>query len=168
MFTCEEDAKLRKIVEGRGGGWEHQDWEAITTEMGNGFTMRQIMDRWYFYLRPGISNEDFSIGEKRECLQASMTETGNWGRIAARVGNGLTRSSAQVKSAVNTLQGKLRKIGLQLKDPEDVELLPDVFFTKQISASEAEEIRKQFLDAHLEAARKRMNKQPQESESESE
>jgi hypothetical protein len=135
------------------------DWETIAQKMGEGFSARQVMDRWSYYLRPGISKENFTIEEKRESLRATLLHSGNWSRIAAKVGNGQTRSSAQVKNVVTTLEGKLSRIGIHLVHPDDVDALPDAFFQRSISCFEMEEIRAKFKDAQWEMKMKRTAQQ---------
>jgi hypothetical protein len=82
-------------------------------------------------------------------LRASLTELGSWARITARVGDGQTRSCAQVKSTVKTLHANLRRIGITLQHPDEVDCLPDVFFDRPITNGDEADIRQHFLEARL-------------------
>jgi hypothetical protein len=121
-------------MEQRGDMRDMAVWESIALEVGRGFTARQVMDRWFYHLRPGMAREALTAEERRQLLRLSITEFGHWARIAAHIGDGQGRSCGQVKSAVVAMHGKLARLGITLHTPEDVDALPDEFFAKLIPA----------------------------------
>jgi hypothetical protein len=145
--------------------WDSSQREEIAKEIGDGFTARQIMDRWYYDLRPGISRHEFTIEERRQVLKLSNTNLGNWSRIAAQIGTGTNRICAQVKSAVSEILAKLKRIGISLQTPEDADALPDEDFRKTGLVNELQKIRNKFfetrirtLEAKLEAGKEAVGK----------
>jgi hypothetical protein len=144
--------------------WESAEWDLIAKEVGGGFSARQVMDRWFYYLRPGISREAFTMEERRQALKLSVTGFGNWARIAAQVGDGQRRSCAQIKSAVAAMYGKLNRLGIKLQTPEDVDALPDEFFAKIIPGSQIQKIRNQFFVRRIEELRKKLEEEKKKEE----
>jgi hypothetical protein len=71
---------------------------------------------------------------------------GDWSRIAVHIGTGDNRSSVQVKSIVQSMHAKLKKYGIPLRKPEDVDALPDLFFANKVAASKMMAIRNTFAD----------------------
>jgi hypothetical protein len=122
--------------------------------MGCGFSARQVMERWLCYLGPGISRDEFSVAERRICLKESVINYGDWGRIAARIGNGTQRTAPQVKGVAVAMHNKLKRLQITLQHPNDVDALPDCFFEKRSSAPMGNEIQTHYLREH-EAARAR-------------
>jgi hypothetical protein len=136
--------------------WEAAEWDDIAHEFGTGFTSRQVMDRWFYYLRDGISREKFTIEEKRQSLKLSITNFGNWARIASLIGTGNNRSSAQVKSAILAMYCKLGRMSIQLQCPDDVDALPDEFFRKTIPFQELKAIRTKFFETRIKALQEKL------------
>jgi hypothetical protein len=148
--------------------WELNDWEEVAEAMGGGLTARQVMERWYYYLRPGISREEFTIAERRDSLRASIVEPGNWNNIAAIVGDGQSRSSAQVKSVVNTLQSKLERFHIRLHHPSAVDNLPDRFFERVSDTDEIRRIRNEYYSNRIAALQQQIEMESSEDAAESE
>jgi hypothetical protein len=132
------------------------EWEKIVQEMDSEMTVRQVMDRWYYYLRPGISRDEFTIRERRDCLKAWMIERGNWGEIASRLRDGHTRSCAQVKSVVTTMRAKLARLEITLMHPDAVDALPDGFFQKLAGADDIMLVRRTFLERRIATLRRQL------------
>jgi hypothetical protein len=147
---------LIEIVTKHGGIWELHEWEDIAREMGVGMTVRQVVDRWNYYLRPGLSRGEFTIEERRQCLRASICEFGNWTHIASCVGDGHSRSCAQVKSVVNTLHAKLARLHIPLQRPDVVDSLPDSFFERTSTVEEMREIRQEFFQNRTNALQRQL------------
>jgi hypothetical protein len=147
-FRPLDDARLERVMEGRLRDVGPIDWAEIAREMDRGFTARQVMDRWFFYLGPGINRGEFSLAERRQCLKESVGSYGDWGRIAAKIGNGTQRTAAQVKGVVVAMHNKLNKLQIALREPADVDALPDCFFEKRISREKAQEVCDCFRREH--------------------
>jgi hypothetical protein len=156
-FTPEEDEHLVQVMAHHEDVLDPHGWEEVAAEMGGGMTARQVMDRWCYYLRPGLSRTEFTTEERRDCLRASMIELNNWNAIAARVGDGESRSSVQVKSVVVALQAKLERFHIKLHHPDAVDCLPDSFFTRVANPEEMSQIRREFLLNRISVLRRKLN-----------
>ena len=82
-FTKEDDEKLTLMVE----EWENEhtgkiNWNQVADKMGNK-TAKQCRDRYTSYLKPGITNAEWTVEEDNLLIQ-KMWEFGNrWTTIAS-------------------------------------------------------------------------------------
>jgi hypothetical protein len=148
-FTCLEDERLMRVMQHHPNPGDLNDWETIAKEMGCGFAARQLQDRWYYYLRPGISRAEFSAAERRECLRLAVTETCNWVSVAARLGCERVRTCAQVKSVAGTLLARLTRFQITVQHPDDVDAIPEEFFEKVVPNDRGPFIRDQFMRTRI-------------------
>jgi hypothetical protein len=144
-FTCLENERLMRVMQRHPYADDASEWEEIADEMGCGFTPRQLMDRWYYYLRPGVCREEFTPEERRECLRLAFQESWRWSRVAAQMNCGRVRTCAQVKSVVNTLLARLQRFCISLQHPDDISALPDEFFKTVVPIQRGPVIKKEFI-----------------------
>jgi hypothetical protein len=148
-FTPAEDNLLKELLKGRDLTRGAMEWEVIASRMGSGLTPRQIMDRWFSFLRPGVSTKKFSVEERRQVLKESVMMFGKWCEIAKRIGDGKTRTAAQVNGVALGMYQKLHKLQIRLKHPDEVDALPDSFFRNTKSKADYDEIRERFERAMM-------------------
>jgi hypothetical protein len=98
MFSFEEDALLRQLVEQHG----ENDWKAIAQEMPNR-SRRQCRERYRNYLAPELSNLPWSDAEDA-LLRDKVAEYGpKWAKISAFF---KSRSDARIKNRWSSLCGR--------------------------------------------------------------
>jgi hypothetical protein len=144
-FHVSDDRRLEQIMERSLSEGGKINWSGIAREMGSGFTARQVMERWMCYLGPGINRGEFTIEERRECLKHSVRLFGDWGSIASRIGGGTQRTAPQVKGVIVAMHHKLQRLQISLREPSEVDALPDSFFERAGSNANSEAIRNHFF-----------------------
>jgi hypothetical protein len=134
-FTEADDERLIRIMAERCWPLKVGEWGEIQQEM-EGFTARQLRDRWVNYLKPPLDRSAFTIEERRAALKESVNAFGNWKRVAAHLGDGRRRSPAMVKNLVTHLMARLRRLGFPISSEGDVDLLPDAIFERGVRPGE--------------------------------
>jgi hypothetical protein len=105
------------------------EWQQISREFGRGYAARQLQDRWINFLRTPLNRAPFTIPERRAILKMACDHPKKWKSIAAKIGDGKCRSPAMVKNLLKNLVPKLSKHGFKVERPEDIDFLPDRFFS---------------------------------------
>jgi hypothetical protein len=90
-----------------------------------------------------------TIEEQRQALKETVRSFGDWKQIAARVGNGQSRSCTQVKSAVKAVCDKLQRLEIKLQHPDNVDALPQRFFAGKGAPHVPVRIREEFLHTRI-------------------
>ena len=98
-FTYEEDAKLRKLVNEYG----EKSWDIIASHM-KGRNIRQVHDRWVYYLSPNVCNSPWTDEEDEKLIHLTQELNGRWVQISKRF-NG--RNDTQIKNRWNFLKKRL-------------------------------------------------------------
>jgi hypothetical protein len=143
-FTPRDDERLDELLTEYPRRPTREEWGDITERLARDFTPQQVMERWMDYLRPGLTRGPLTLEERRQALKAWFSISGDWRRVALQVGNGTERSAAQVKVVVDAMIHKLDRLQIELRGPQDVDALPDRFFTRMRLVS-ASRIREEFL-----------------------
>ena len=99
IFSPEEDAKLKKLVEQKGC----LRWEEIASEM-DGLNARQCRDRWTNFLDPKISSRPWTLEEEQRLLQLVRVMGNCWVQISRRFKG---RTDIQIKNKYNSLMQKM-------------------------------------------------------------
>jgi hypothetical protein len=77
-----------------------------------------------------LNRSEFTKDERKEALQLYIDTPNNWKKIAARFGDGRSRSPEMMENLLKTLTRKLTRFGLSLEHREDVHFIPDEFFSR--------------------------------------
>jgi hypothetical protein len=107
-----------------------KDWRQVQRDLDGPFTIDQIKHRWFGFLQPPLSRADFSKEERKEALRLYIDTPNNWRRIAARFGDGRSRSPEMMENILKTLTRKLRRFGLTVETRDEVDFLPEEFFRR--------------------------------------
>jgi hypothetical protein len=130
-FTEVDDDRLAEIVSRYNTErLRSADWRQIQRELAAPFTVDQIKHRWFNFLKPPFNRAAFTKDDKKEALRLYMDAPNNWKKIAARFGDGQSRSAEMMENLLKTINRKLKRFGLTLEHRDDVELLPDEFFNR--------------------------------------
>jgi hypothetical protein len=130
-FTQEDDARLTQIMMGiNTETLRPNDWQQIQQDFGRPFTVEQIRRRWFTFLRPPLSRAEFTKDERKEALRLHLDTPTNWRQIAAKFGDGRSRSPEMMDNLLKTVTRKLTRFGLSLEHRAEVDLIPDAFFNR--------------------------------------
>ena len=88
-FCADEDKKLTELVYMYG-----EDWNKILRFMP-GRTLRQVMERWKYYLDPTINNEPWTPDEDKRLLQYQREIGNKWTKMLSFFNN---RTANQLKN----------------------------------------------------------------------
>ena len=95
VFTQEEDAKLRQLVDELG----ENNWQAVAQRM-EGRNTRQCRDRWREYIRPNLVHSEWTEHEDQIILQKYAELGPRWSGIGAFLPE---RSEIQIKNRLRQL-----------------------------------------------------------------
>jgi hypothetical protein len=109
------------------------EWDEISRELGFAFSAGELRDRWEGFLQPGLVHGPFTVREYRFGLKQLLEGVTDWEKIATRMGTGVDRTGPQVKVAITALRGRLQRYRIQLRNPDDIDGLPDQFFKARVS-----------------------------------
>jgi hypothetical protein len=128
-FRESDDARLTAIMADHPGRLSPEIWARIAWIFGGGIKPRQLQERWYNFLRPGLDRRPFTLEERRSIVKLMIDHKNRWSRIASQLGDGTSRSPAMVKQYGLDIRGKLQKLGFVVRQPDDVDYIPDCAFT---------------------------------------
>jgi hypothetical protein len=130
-FRQVDDDRLRQIIMQHphdNGRLHPEDWQAIADKFGYNMNPRQIQERWYNYLRPGLDRSPFTLAERRLVATLQLNDPGKWEWIAGQLGNGICRSPTMVKQVGTNIIAKLKRLGFEIQTSRDIAFVPDAFF----------------------------------------
>jgi hypothetical protein len=128
-FRDSDDARLTAIMADHPGRLSPEIWARIAWMFGGGVKPRQLQERWSNFLRPGLDKSPFTLEERRTIVKLMINHQNNWSRIARQLGDGTSRSAAMVKQYGFDIRAKLQKLGFVVRQPHDVDCIPDCAFT---------------------------------------
>jgi hypothetical protein len=130
-FTEDDDDRLLEIMAGHNSRrLRPSDWRQIQREFGAPFTVEQIKHRWFNFVQPPLNRAEFTKEERKEALRLYIDTPNNWRKIAAKFGDGRSRSPEMMENLLKTLTRKLGRFGLSLEQRDDVRFIPDEFFNR--------------------------------------
>jgi hypothetical protein len=114
-FTEDEDSKLKILVTQYGT----YNWKAVARQMETK-TERQVKERWYGYLDPCISTQDWAE-EEDHVLLAKYNEFGSkWTKISKCFRN---RTDIQCKNRFQKLQRKVKRMNQLMTEIEKIPII---------------------------------------------
>jgi hypothetical protein len=146
VFTSNHDDHLALIMARHRIGEDSLNWEVITAEFGGDFTPRQLMNRWFLHLCPELTAANFTADERRTMLKLGINEYGNWNLLSQRMGNDPIRFPAQLRVVLAEMLARLEWMEIVIHDPEQVDLIPEVFFQAILSQEELCQIQVTFTE----------------------
>ena len=100
-FTAEEDSLIKKLVKRYGTN----SWLTIASNMENR-SSRQIKERWFNYLKPGIIHSKWTKDEEKLLLEKHKELGSRWKYIATFIKN---RTEVDVKNHYRMMMRKKAK-----------------------------------------------------------
>lgn len=147
-FLNAEDQRLVTVMQQQSKRLPPSKWAMIAHDIGAGENGQAVQERWNDFLAPSLDRRKFSIEECRAALYCAVERPTEWKHIATRVRPDRSRSPAMVCPVVAHFVNKANQLGFELDQPEDVRLLPDVFFLSGFpGGEEGDTLRQQYNDA---------------------
>jgi hypothetical protein len=122
------------------------NWDDIAADFERQFTPIQLMNRVLYRLRPALASATFNVDERRTILKLGLRAFGDWTRISRQMRFNRKRSPAQLRVVLAEMLARLEGMDIRIEDPNQVDLIPDLFFQATVSPTQTCQIQMEFAE----------------------